>query len=231
MRPKAVSFDSLQNCTSTRKPFTPPMSADINASCQDPLFILFPPVTDAATLKALDNVSIAALAAAQDDDDEPRDAVAVADEAATAGLILTRAIVPITTQELTMFRQLLKDCMNRFRAGSGRRFLIFNVILNKIAQDWSREMANRNQLFHNPNLGQQATNAGYRWGGLGENVAFASFQGSVSQVASRICNLWFNSASHRANMLDSRWVDLGIGYVRTTNGLAWCTAIFGFQRP
>ncbi len=87
--------------------------------------------------------------------------------------------------------------------------------LDRVAQQWTQVMANKNTLAHNPELAKQIP-AG--WTVAGENVGYA---GSAAQLQ----QAWMNSAAHRANILDTDYNAVGIGYVKVGTRV-WATQVF-----
>jgi uncharacterized protein YkwD len=82
--------------------------------------------------------------------------------------------------------------------------------LTRAAQRHAQDLA-RNQFFsHTGSNGSQpgarAKAAGYSSGFVGENIAM----GTSSPEA--VMRLWMNSAGHRDNILNARYVDVGVGF-------------------
>jgi uncharacterized protein YkwD len=73
-------------------------------------------------------------------------------------------------------------------------------------------------LAHNPDLGQDMTDAGVSWTTCGENVGQAA---SVDRVHA----LFMASGGHRANILSSAFTQVGIGVV-SSGGTVWVTMDF-----
>jgi endoglucanase len=117
-------------------------------------------------------------------------------------------------------QQILADT-NALRAVLGLRPLIRNTALDTVAQNWTQNQADRNDMSHNPNLTTQIP-PGANW--RGENVAMGYTYKNV--VAG-----WKDSSGHYANMIRSEYTDIGIGYVEK-NGRGWFTQDFAqYSRP
>jgi uncharacterized protein YkwD len=105
----------------------------------------------------------------------------------------------------------LLNATNTQRAGNGKAALSLNSKLNAAAQAKAQDMANRDYWSHNTPDGQEPwvfiQKAGYTYQKAGENLAYG-FDSSNSTVAG-----WMNSPSHRANLLDSAFADVGFGFV------------------
>jgi hypothetical protein len=79
-------------------------------------------------------------------------------------------------------------------------------------------MARTDDLYHNPNLGSAVRN----WQAVGENVGRGGDVPSLHQA-------FMNSPSHRANILDRDFTEVGVGTYVDGNGILWVTEVF--RRP
>lgn len=104
--------------------------------------------------------------------------------------------------------------VNQERTSRGLPALRVRDDLTQIARRHSGVMADQNRLHHNPNLGSEVSG----WRRIAENVAYA---GSVSRTHTN----FMNSSGHRANILDSRVTEIGIGVV-SRGGTVWVTQVF-----
>jgi len=79
----------------------------------------------------------------------------------------------------------------------------------------SRDMANRNYFRHRAKdggeVGDRATDQGYRWRRVGENIAAG--QGSAEQAVSA----WLSSPPHCANMMKPEFKEMGAAYAVNPN--------------
>jgi peptidoglycan hydrolase-like protein with peptidoglycan-binding domain len=107
--------------------------------------------------------------------------------------------------------------LNYARASRGIPRLVSRSALVTVARAQANRMANRNTLYHNPNLTTDVTN--WRW--VGENVGYGPDALTV-HVA------FMNSPGHRANILDRDYTEFGIGAVEV-NGRVWVAEVF--RRP
>ena len=82
--------------------------------------------------------------------------------------------------------------------------------LDRAAIAHARDMASRSRMEHagfdGSTPGERATRAGYRWGRIGENVAAGQATPELA-VAS-----WLESPRHCANLMDSAYTEMGIGF-------------------
>jgi uncharacterized protein YkwD len=110
----------------------------------------------------------------------------------------------------------MASLINHARTSHSRAALSLNSSLSDYARRWSATMASKNRLYHNANLATWLRN--WNWRILGENVGVG---GSVSQLHVA----FMNSPPHRANILDRRFRNVGVGVV-VRNGRTWVTVIF-----
>ena len=100
---------------------------------------------------------------------------------------------------------------NARRAENGAGVLTINSALSAAAQTKANDMAARNYWAHNTPDGNPPwyfiENAGYSYQKAGENLAYG-FDTSADTIAG-----WMNSPSHRENMLDPGYVDVGFGFI------------------
>lgn len=104
--------------------------------------------------------------------------------------------------------------VNQERAARGLPALQVASDLTSVARSHSARMAGSDNLHHNPNLGSDVSN----WQKVGENVG-------VGPSVSSIHGAFMNSPSHRANILGSDWVQVGVG-VEVRGDSIWVTQVF-----
>lgn len=109
----------------------------------------------------------------------------------------------------------LLSATNSHRANNGKAALAANSKLASAAQAKANDMVARDYWSHNTPDGQEPwvfiQNAGYSYNKAGENLAYG-FATSADTVAG-----WMNSATHKANMLDSAFTEVGFGYANSSN--------------
>lgn len=149
------------------------------------------------------------------------------DESVLLDEVVSQVLVPITSTEIINFRNQTLLNHNRQRTLNLLPILTINSILQSLAQRQARYMATYDIFAHTVNLGQKLTSAGYLWSTYGENIAYYTWTGNVIDVANKIFRLWINSPGHRANILNSRFRDIGIGYARSAIGRSYAVVIFG----
>lgn len=106
--------------------------------------------------------------------------------------------------------------VNSERTSRGIPALTTNGDLVAIARRHSQRMANSGSIYHNGNLANEAPSG---WKSLGENVG-------VGPSCTAIHQAFMNSASHRSNILDSDYNQIGVGVVITGDGTIYVTEVF-----
>ncbi|MCP5203109.1 MAG: thrombospondin type 3 repeat-containing protein [Pseudomonadales bacterium] len=110
--------------------------------------------------------------------------------------------------------------------------LAWNCALETAATGHSADMANNNFFSHTGSDGQsvgyRATQAGYSWSAVGENIAAGIPLSSVSAVI----QAWLDSPGHCANMMRSTYTEFGAAKISnssSTYNVYW-TQVFGRPR-
>ena len=104
--------------------------------------------------------------------------------------------------------------INAARRSAGVAPLSSNGTLSSVARSWAASMAASQHLAHNPRLTSQVSG----WKVLGENVG-------TGGSATAIHAAFMGSAPHRANILSSRYTQVGVG-VATGGGRLWVVEVF-----
>lgn len=113
-------------------------------------------------------------------------------------------IVPSKPVESNTYHKLIND----YRASHGLNRLWWHNGLKTSAQLKSEDLVNRNYWSHDTPDGQAFHVLVYQHGSyinVGENLA----KGFKS--ADAVMQGWINSPAHNANVLDSRWIHIGVG--------------------
>jgi uncharacterized protein YkwD len=106
------------------------------------------------------------------------------------------------------------DLVNQERTRRGIPAVSRHPRLDTVARNYAQLMAARNEMGHfvgGTTPGQRITAGGYRWSRYGENVARGY------RTAQAVMNGWMNSPGHRANILNSQFVNVGIGVATRNN--------------
>lgn len=100
--------------------------------------------------------------------------------------------------------------VNVERQKQGLKALILSKDLNKVAQLKAQDMRDKNYFDHNsPTYGSpfdMMRNYDVDYRTAGENIA------AGQKTAQEVMNAWMNSSGHRANILNSNYTKLGVGY-------------------
>lgn len=120
------------------------------------------------------------------------------------------------------------DNINTERIIRGLPPLRAHPVLWDLAQQQSREMAERDRLTHISSRGEpleiRLIRAGFsRWKRAGENLALCYEDVVPSLVA---VHGWMMSPSHRQNILDPRFRETGMGVAQSASGAYYFTQIF-----
>lgn len=111
--------------------------------------------------------------------------------------------------------QRLLENTNKQRAANAKPALKMNDKLTAAAQAKANDMAKRNYWSHVTPEGQQpwtfVQQTGYAYQKAGENLAYG-FNTSADTVTG-----WMNSKTHRDNLLDSSYSEVGFGYANVAN--------------
>lgn len=103
---------------------------------------------------------------------------------------------------------------NQDRIRHGLRAYRTSSELARVARSQAMRMATTNRLYHNPQLRYAVTS--YRW--VGENVGYSPNSGSLEKA-------FMASPAHRANILNRKYTQIGIGAV-VVNGRLWVSEVF-----
>ena len=109
----------------------------------------------------------------------------------------------------------LQESQNAMRSQNGSSQLALNSKLATAAQNKANDMAARNYWSHNTPEGNEPwvfiSNAGYSYQQAGENLAYG-FDSSSAVVQG-----WMDSPSHKANLLDPDYSEIGFGIANSAN--------------
>ncbi|WP_085579993.1 MULTISPECIES: CAP domain-containing protein [unclassified Pseudomonas] len=130
-------------------------------------------------------------------------------------------------EQLNAARAQPRQCGGQAFSAAGP--LAWNAVLGTVAQDHSRDMANKNYFDHKDRDGRtpgdRAELAGYGGQQVGENIAAG--QDTVQKVVAG----WLASPGHCANLMNPQYRELGAAYAvdpKSDAGIYW-TALFGAE--
>jgi len=126
-----------------------------------------------------------------------------------------RITVPVVDEGVTGFEGEVIRLVNEIRRQNGLGELKANWELSRVARIKSQDMKDKGYFSHNsPTYGtpfQMMKSFGISYRSAGENIA----KGQRSPEA--VVNAWMNSSGHRANILNSSYTEIGVGYVASGN--------------
>lgn len=115
-----------------------------------------------------------------------------------------------TESAISQQAQEVLKLVNEERAKQGLKSLKLSTTLTSIATVKSKDMAVNNYFSHtSPTYGspfEMLQHFGVSYRSAGENIA------AGQKNAQEVMNAWMNSSGHRANILNSSYTELGVGY-------------------
>ena len=131
--------------------------------------------------------------------------------------------IPQVESSVTAFENEVIRLVNEIRVKNGLSALNTNWELSRIARYKSQDMVSNRYFSHtSPTYGspfQMIKSFGLTYQSAGENIAY----GQTTPQA--VVNAWMNSSGHRANILNSSYKQIGVGYV--ANGHYWTQLFIG----
>ncbi|MGN1401101.1 MAG: CAP domain-containing protein [Bacillus sp. (in: firmicutes)] len=122
-----------------------------------------------------------------------------------------------TVSEISAFEQQVIDLTNAERAKSGLEPLTLDKELSAVARKKSEDMQANSYFSHtSPTYGSpfdMMKQFGISYSAAAENIA----QGQTTPE--EVVNAWMNSEGHRANIMNTSYTHIGVGYV--ANGNYW----------
>jgi len=114
--------------------------------------------------------------------------------------------------------------VNVERARTGQSALVENNKINNVARIKSKDFINNNYFAHNsPIYGtpfDMIRSFGITFTAAAENIARGH------RTAAEVMNSWMSSSSHRANILNSTYNQIGVGVAKDDSGNLFWTQIF-----
>ncbi len=136
------------------------------------------------------------------------------------GQVLT---IPQTDSSVRSFEQEVIRLVNEQRVQNGLNPLTENWELSRVARYKSQDMVDNRYFSHtSPTYGspfQMIRNFGISFRSVGENIAYGQ------RTPQAVVTAWKNSSGHRANILNSSYTQIGVGYV--ADGNYWTQMFIG----
>lgn len=131
--------------------------------------------------------------------------------------------IPIVDSSVTSFEDEVVRLVNVERSKRGLRPLAEDWELSRVARIKSQDMHDKGYFSHtSPTYGSpfdMMKSFGIKYRSAGENIA----RGQATPQA--VVNAWMNSSGHRANILNSSFTHIGVGYV--ADGKYWTQMFIG----
>ena len=131
--------------------------------------------------------------------------------------------IPQENSSVIAFEHEVIRLVNEIRMEHGLQALTANWELSRVARYKSQDMVDHRYFSHtSPTYGtpfQMIRAFGLSYRTAGENIAYGQ---STPQA---VVNSWMNSSGHRANILNSSYTQIGVGYV--ANGHYWTQMFIG----
>jgi len=123
--------------------------------------------------------------------------------------------IPQVSQAVRAYEQEVVRLVNAQRAQNGLKTLAENWELSRVARYKSADMAGKRYFSHeSPTYGspyQMMRNFGISFRSAGENIAYGQ------RTPAAVVGAWMNSSGHRANILNSSYTHIGVGYHEAGN--------------
>ena len=123
--------------------------------------------------------------------------------------------IPTISSSVTAYETEVIRLVNEIRVNNGLKPLIHDWQLSRVARYKSQDMQKNNYFSHtSPTYGSpfnMMNNFGISYRTAGENIA----KGYATPKA--VVDAWMNSPGHRANILNSSYTHIGVGYVASGN--------------
>jgi hypothetical protein len=132
-------------------------------------------------------------------------------------LLLSVTVVSAVRADSGSDAQFVSDT-NSARSAHGLGHYAVASDLTSVARRWAAHMAAHRQLAHNPSYASEVC----CWTGVAENVGVG---GTVSQIH----RAFMASSAHRANILSTSYLQVGIGTARGSDGRLYVDELF--RRP
>ena len=131
--------------------------------------------------------------------------------------------IPVTDSQVLNYESEVVRLVNEIRVKNGLSKLTQDWELSRVARYKSQDMKDNKYFSHtSPVYGSpfdMIKNFGISYRTAGENIA----KGQATPQA--VVNAWMNSSGHRANILNSSYKQIGVGYVE--NGKYWTQMFIG----
>ena len=123
--------------------------------------------------------------------------------------------IPLADSSVTSYEKEVVRLVNIERNKQGLKSLTSDWQLSRVARYKSQDMKDKGYFSHtSPTYGspfEMMKSFGISYRTAGENIA------KGQRTPSEVVNAWINSSGHRANILNSSFTKIGVGYVKDGN--------------
>ncbi len=123
--------------------------------------------------------------------------------------------IPGKDQGVSSFESEVVRLVNEIRTQRGLKALTHDWELSRVARYKSQDMADKGYFSHtSPTYGSpfdMMKKFGISYTAAGENIA------KGQRTPQAVVDAWMNSSGHRANILNSSYTRIGVGYVKSQN--------------
>lgn len=131
--------------------------------------------------------------------------------------------IPTNDSQVLSYEQEVVRLVNEIRVQNGLKELTHNWELSRVARYKSQDMRDNKYFSHtSPTYGspfQMIKSFGITYRSAGENIA------KGQRTPQAVVDAWMNSSGHRANILNSSFTQIGVGYV--ADGNYWTQMFIG----
>lgn len=125
---------------------------------------------------------------------------------------------------ISAYEQQVVDLVNKERAAAGLAPLKINTKLSAVAEKKAEDLRDKNYFSHtSPTYGSpfdMMSQFGIKYTAAGENIA------KGQRTPSSVMSGWMNSSGHRANILSTKYDQIGVGYVTDSKGGTYWVQMF-----
>ncbi|MDF2678672.1 MAG: hypothetical protein K0Q97_3026 [Bacillota bacterium] len=122
------------------------------------------------------------------------------------------------------YEQKVVELVNIERQKNGLAALTMDSSVSNVARTKSKDMATNNYFAHQSptygSAGNMLTQFGVNWSAWGENIAYGQ------RTPEAVVTAWMNSSGHRANILNTSFTKIGVGYATKSDGTPYWTQMF-----
>jgi len=136
-----------------------------------------------------------------------------------AVLVLTTGTSAFAVTYLSSDEAHIEQLVNQTRSGVHVKPLAHLAGLQGMARAQAVRMAERGDIYHNPNLSQDITALGVNWRMVGENVGMGPDANTVYQAL-------LNSPHHYENIVRSNFTSIGVGEVNGPGNRIYLVQVF-----